>query len=120
MMYCLNIDRQKLYERINQRVDMMIQQGLFEEVQRLMDKGYGKDLVSMKAIGYKEVMEYLEGNESYENTVEKIKKLSRNYAKRQLTWFRRDKRIKWLDVEEFESKDEIVEFLVGDIRKKIY
>jgi tRNA dimethylallyltransferase len=120
VMYCLNMDRQKLYERIDQRVDMMIQQGLFEEVQRLMDKGYGKDLVSMKAIGYKEVMEYLEGKESYENTVEKIKKLSRNYAKRQLTWFRRDKRIKWLDVEEFESKDEIVEFLVGDIRKKIY
>ena len=120
LMYCLTMDRQKLYERINKRVDVMLQLGLVREVEMLMDMGYGKDLVSMKAIGYKEVKEYLEGNENYEDTVEKIKKLSRNYAKRQLTWFRRDKRINWIDVEEYESKDDIVEYLVNDINKHIY
>ena len=120
VMYCLNLDRQKLYERINQRVDIMLQLGLVNEVRGLMDKGYGKDLVSMKAIGYKEIMEYLEGNESYDDVVEKIKKLSRNYAKRQLTWFRRDNRINWVEVEEYGSKDAIVDYLVSDIRSRIY
>ncbi|MCR3955770.1 MAG: tRNA (adenosine(37)-N6)-dimethylallyltransferase MiaA [Gudongella sp.] len=120
LMYCLNMDRQKLYERINHRVDIMLQQGLVQEVQSLMDMGYGKDLVSMKAIGYKEIMEYLEGNESYPDTVEKIKKLSRNYAKRQLTWFRRDDRVNWIDVEDYDSMNAIVDHLERDIRKKIY
>ncbi len=119
-LYCLYMDRQRLYERINERVDTMLQMGLVEEVKSLMAKGYGKDLVSMKAIGYKEIMEYLEGNESYEDTVEKIKKLSRNYAKRQLTWFRRDKRIKWVDVDAYDSKDDLIEFMIEDVRKYLY
>ena len=120
VIYCLNMDRKKLYERINQRVDLMLQEGLVQEVKKLMDMGYDKDLVSMKAIGYKEIMEYLEGNESYDDVVEKIKKLSRNYAKRQLTWFRRDNRINWVEVEEYGSKDAIVDYLVSDIRSRIY
>ncbi len=116
LIYCLNMDRQKLYERIDKRVDIMLEMGLVEEVKNLMDSGYGKDLVSMKAIGYKQIMEYLDGDESYDATVEKIKKLSRNYAKRQLTWFRRDNRIKWLDVEFYKDKDELVEYLIEDIK----
>jgi len=120
VIYCLNMDRKKLYERINQRVDLMLQEGLVQEVKKLMDMGYDKDLVSMKAIGYKEIMEYLEGNMSYDDAMEKIKKLSRNYAKRQLTWFRRDNRINWIDVEEYGSKDAIVDYLASDIRSRIY
>ncbi len=116
LIYCLNMDRQNLYERINKRVDIMLEMGFMEEVKNLMDSGYGKDLVSMKAIGYKQIMEHLDGDESYETTVEKIKKLSRNYAKRQLTWFRRDNRIKWLDVESYKNKVELVEYIIEDIK----
>lgn len=120
LMYCLHMDRQRLYDRINKRVDIMIEEGLIDEVKGLMQKGYDRDLVSMKAIGYKEIMEYLNGESNYEDAVEKIKKLSRNYAKRQLTWFRRDDRIRWVDVEEFDSKEGLLEFLIEDVKKELY
>lgn len=87
----LKRDRQELYERINSRVDQMLDQGLVDEVQGLLDMGYGPGLVSMEAIGYKEIIKYLNGNWTYDLAVDKIKQHSRNYAKRQLTWFRREK-----------------------------
>ena len=96
IMVSIDWDRQELYDRINRRVDIMLEEGLFNEVKSLMDKGYTQALNSMKGIGYKEVIDCIEGRMSYEATVELIKQSSRRYAKRQLTWFRRDKRIHWV------------------------
>lgn len=95
----LNMDRSKLYEKINQRVDKMIDLGLVDEVKNLLDEGLDKNSQSLKAIGYKEVISYLDGEMDFDEMVDLIKKNSRHYAKRQLTWFRRDKRIKWFDRE---------------------
>lgn len=97
VMFCIDWDREELYERINKRVDIMLKSGLIEEVRRLTDMGYTKALNSMKAIGYKEIIDYFNGEYTYEEAVELIKQSSRRYAKRQLTWFRRDDRIHWLD-----------------------
>ena len=100
LILCVKWDREVLYDRINKRVDIMLNDGLLDEVKCLMEMGYTKELNSMKGIGYKEVIDYFEGNMSLEDTVNLIKQSSRRYAKRQLTWFRRDKRIHWLDANE--------------------
>lgn len=86
-------DREVLYSRINKRVDIMLRDGLIDEVKGLIDMGYTRDMNSMQGIGYKETIAYLSGEYSKEEMTEKIKQGSRNYAKRQLTWFRRDERI---------------------------
>ena len=117
-MYCLYLDREKLYERINLRVDSMIEEGLIEEVEGLLNKGYTPNLTSMKAIGYRELIRYLQGEWSLDEAINKIKQFSRNYAKRQLTWFRRDDRINWIDVGDFEDKIEIADYIEKDIREK--
>lgn len=96
LMLCIDWDRKILYERINRRVDIMFEEGLEDEVKRLMAMGYTKELNSMKGIGYKEVMDYLGGKMSLEETKDLIKQSSRRYAKRQMTWFRRDGRIHYL------------------------
>lgn len=113
LMICINWDRDVLYDRINRRVDIMIKEGLLEEVKSLMDKGYTKELNSMKGIGYKEVIDYFNGVRSLDETIELIKQSSRRYAKRQLTWFRRDKRVKYVSSNNpfGESKILIDEFL---------
>lgn len=113
--YCLNMDREKLYDRINLRVDIMLEKGLIGEVSNLLNKGYNKDMLSMKAIGYKEIILYLEGIIPLSQAIEMIKQGSRNYAKRQLTWFRRDNRIKWIDVDSYQSKDEMIDFVIKDV-----
>lgn len=114
----LTMDRSLLYERINQRVDQMVEQGLVAEVERLLNKGYTKDLISMQAIGYKEIVDYLEGNASLSEAIELIKKKSRNFAKRQLTWFRSMKEIKWIDMTDGTDKIGVVEniccFMAGN------
>ena len=94
--FAINIDREVLYERINNRVDQMIEAGLIEEVKKIYQK-YNCFPTAMQGIGYKEVVEYLKGNCTKEEMVEKIKLESRRYAKRQLTWFRKNKDIIWLD-----------------------
>ena len=94
--FIANMDREKLYDRINLRVDLMIKDGLVKEVEDLINK-YGKFPTAMQAIGYKEVVEYLDGMISYEEMIDKIKQESRHYAKRQLTWFRKDDSFIWLD-----------------------
>ncbi|MGM9936436.1 MAG: tRNA (adenosine(37)-N6)-dimethylallyltransferase MiaA [Candidatus Ornithomonoglobus sp.] len=99
VMFCIDHDRSVLYERINRRVDMMLDEGLLDEVKRIMDMGYTKDMNSMKGIGYKEIMDYFNGECTLEEAVENVKQGSRRYAKRQLTWFRRDERIVFLDPE---------------------
>ncbi len=107
VMVCLNMERSKLYENINKRVDIMIEMGLIDEVKKILSMGYNKDLVSLQGIGYKEIIQYLENGISLADAIEKIKQGSRNYAKRQLTWFRRDNRIKWVDVDDFKSINEL-------------
>ena len=97
--YALNWDRQTLYDRINKRVDMMIEQGLIEEVKNILDK-YDTFPTAMQGLGYKEVVEYLEGKLTREEMIEKIKMETRRYAKRQLTWFRKNKQTVWLDAED--------------------
>lgn len=95
-MIAIEHDREKLYERINLRVDMMMQAGLIDEVRSLVKMGYRKSLNSMKGIGYKEVMDYLRGFMTYPELCEVIKRMSRRYAKRQITWFKKDKRVIWV------------------------
>ena len=96
--YAINWDRETLYERINKRVDNMVEQGLIEEVEKISKK-YNKFPTAMQGLGYKEVVEYLKGNCTKEEMIEKIKKETRHYAKRQLTWFRKNKQTIWLDGE---------------------
>lgn len=99
LVFALVLDRQKLYERINKRVDMMLESGLVDEVKSLLDNGVKKDSQSMHAIGYKEVIAYLDNEISYERMVELIKQHSRNYAKRQLTFLRGMEDVNYVDVE---------------------
>jgi len=93
----LNLPREILYERINRRVDSMIEKGLIEEVKGLLDQGYHKGLPSMQALGYKEVIDYLDGKWSKEEMIAELKKRTRNFARRQMTWFRRFKSVRWLE-----------------------
>lgn len=94
--FAINMDRQKLYDRINLRVDMMIDQGLIDEVKAVVSK-YDHFPTAMQGLGYKEVVEYLDGVLSRDEMIEKIKQETRRYAKRQLTWFRKNKEIVWID-----------------------
>ncbi|RII33911.1 tRNA (adenosine(37)-N6)-dimethylallyltransferase MiaA [Clostridium chromiireducens] len=112
--YVLTMDRQKLYDRINKRVDIMLKRGLLDECIRLKEMGYTSDIQSMQGIGYKEIFYYLEGEISLPDAIDMIKQGSRNYAKRQLTWFRRDKRCIFLD-KDVMSDDEILDKVINDI-----
>ena len=106
--YCyfvLNDDREKLYERIEIRVDHMLEEGLVEEVRRLMDQGCRRDMVSMQGLGYKEILDYLEGDITLEEAVYRIKRDTRHFAKRQLTWFRREKDVIWINKPDFGYDD---------------
>lgn len=111
----LNRPREILYNRINKRVDIMMEQGLVEEVKKLLNMGYDKNLISMQGIGYKEIVKYLEGEYSLEEAVEIIKRDSRRYAKRQITWFKRYKDSKWFDLENYNN----IKILKEDILKYI-
>lgn len=118
--YCLNMDRKLLYERINKRVDIMIENGLVEEVKSLLNMGYSKNLVSMQGIGYKEIVLYLEGNITLEEAVEMIKQETRRFAKRQLTWFRREKEVTFINYEDFDfDKEKVLEFMINDINQML-
>lgn len=97
--YALNWEREKLYERINKRVDIMIEQGLIEEVKEIYEK-YDKFSTAMQGLGYKEVVQYLEREITKEEMIEKIKQETRRYAKRQLTWFRKNKQTIWLNAQD--------------------
>ena len=102
--FAITMDRNKLYQRIEKRVDQMIENGLIQEVENIRKK-YNKFPTAMQGLGYKEVIEYLENKTTKEEMVEKLKKETRHYAKRQLTWFRKYKEIIWLDGEEEEDKN---------------
>lgn len=97
--FVLNRNRSSLYERIDQRVDMMMKQGLLEEVKHLADRGCTSDMVSMKGLGYKEVLDYLDGVYSLEETIRIIKRDTRHFAKRQITWFKRERDVNWINLD---------------------
>ncbi|KNF08921.1 tRNA dimethylallyltransferase MiaA [Gottschalkia purinilytica] len=113
----LTMDRQKLYSRINQRVDNMIDNGLIEEVEKLLNMGYSENLTSMKGLGYKEIVKYLKGEYSLDEAIEILKRDTRRYAKRQLTWFRRDGGINWVNIDEFDNRDNLVQYIVNYVKE---
>lgn len=100
--FAINMDREKLYERINKRVDIMIEQGLVEEVKKLLTK-YESFPTAMQGLGYKEVVEYLQNKITREEMIEKIKMETRRYAKRQLTWFRKNKQTIWIEPQDLQK-----------------
>lgn len=117
--FVLTDKREILYDRINKRVDKMIEDGLVNEVRTLYKEGYEKKLVSMQGIGYKEIIEYLEGNVSLEEAIANLKKDTRHFAKRQLTWFRREKEVTWIDKEVFSREEgKILEYLFNVLKEK--
>lgn len=117
--FVLNDDREKLYERIDRRVDRMLEDGLLDEVKRLREMGYHKDMVSMQGLGYKELLAYLDGEISLEDAVYLIKRDSRHFAKRQLTWFRRERDVIWINKPEFSfDDDKILDFMSDTMKRK--
>ena len=115
----LNRDRQALYDRINLRVDIMLKNGLIEEVKGLLEKGYTKDMISMRGIGYKEIIKYFDGEYTLEEAIEIIKRDSRRYAKRQLTWFRRYEDAKWFEIDKFDSAEELKDAVVSYVKEML-
>lgn len=111
----LTMSRDILYDRINKRVDIMFEQGLVDEVKTLAKKGYGVLCNSMQAIGYKEVLSYLNDEISFDECKELIKKNTRHFAKRQLTWFKREKNVRYIDKTQYENEDEIVDEIMRQI-----
>ena len=101
------MDRALLYERINKRVDIMLENGLEEEAQTLYRECGSRELHSMQAIGYKQLIAYFEGECSYDEAVEAIKRETRRFAKRQIAWFKRDERIKWFDALGYDSGESL-------------
>ena len=115
--FVLNMDREKLYERINLRVDIMMNNGLEQEVRKLIEMGYSPELVSMQGLGYKEFIPYFNGEISLEQVVDDIKKYTRRFAKRQLTWFRGQTNGTWLDMGTL-SKDKALEIMLDELKTK--
>lgn len=117
--YVLDMDRDKLYERINKRVDIMFEKGLLDECIKLKENGYNSSMQAMQGIGYKEVLLYLENSITLEEAIEMVKQGSRNYAKRQLTWFRRYDNAKWFDLDEYNDEKILLQDVINYIEKKV-
>jgi len=115
----LNREREHLYQRINKRVDIMMDNGLIDEVKNLLKMGYTKDMISMQGIGYKEIIKYLDGQYSLEEAIEIIKRDSRRYAKRQLTWFRRYSDAKWFNLDEYDNSQVLKNDIIKHIEKML-
>lgn len=116
--FVLNDDREKMYSNIEKRVDIMLDNGLVDEVKRLYNNGYTKDMVSMQGLGYKEILDYLSGDISLERAIYLIKRDTRHFAKRQLTWFRREKVVTWINKPEFGYENEkILNFMIKNLKE---
>ena len=117
--FVLNDDRERLYCNIDKRVDVMLETGLVEEVKKLHEKGYTKDMVSMQGLGYKEILDYLNGEISLDRAIYLIKRDTRHFAKRQLTWFRREKTVTWINKPDF-NYDEvaILDYMMKQLKEK--
>lgn len=117
--FVLTDDRNVIYERIDKRVDLMVQQGLLEEVKSLKDMGYHKEMVSMQGLGYKEILDYLDGIYSLDEAVYIIKRETRHFAKRQLTWFRREREVCWMDKSKYNrDEDKILDAMLQVLQEK--
>ena len=115
----ITLERAKLYERIDRRVEMMLEGGLLYEVRGILEKGYDESHTSLQGLGYKELIMYLRGKLTFEDTVERIKRSTRRFAKRQLTWFRRDERIRWYDCTDYGSAKDLAQAMAQEIRRAI-
>ena len=115
--FVLTRERSELYERIDKRVDMMIEAGLVDEVKRLKDMGANKDMVSMQGLGYKEILSYLDGECSLDEAIYLIKRDTRHFAKRQLTWFRRESDVIYLEADK-KSEDELLSDVINVLQDK--
>lgn len=118
--FVLNQDRSVLYERIDERIEKMMEAGLLEEVARLRGAGCNRSLVSMQGLGYKELLAYLEGEYSLEEAVYRLKRDTRHFAKRQLTWFGREREVIWIQKEEFPDTEAILEFMIKELKERVY
>lgn len=117
--FVLNAPRELLYERIDKRVDEMLEEGLVDEVRRLKEMGYQKGMVSMQGLGYKEILSYLEGEYPLEEAVRILKRDTRHFAKRQLTWFRREPEVIWVNKDEFDyDEPKALEYMLNICREK--
>ena len=117
--FVLNDYRNLLYDRIEKRIDEMLEEGLIEEVQGLKNRGFTKDMVSMKGLGYKEILDYLDGNLTLEEAIYILKRDTRHFAKRQLTWFRREPEVSWIHKYEYDYNDEkILDAMLGILKDK--
>ena len=117
--FVLNDNRDRLYERIDRRVDQMLENGLVEEVRRLAQMGYTRDMVSMQGLGYKEILAYLDGECTLEEAVYVLKRDTRHFAKRQLTWFRREQEVIWVNKPDFDYDDKkILEYILENCKKR--
>lgn len=117
--FVLNAPRELLYERIDKRVDEMLKEGLVDEVRHLKEMGYQKGMVSMQGLGYKEILSYLEGEYPLEEAVRILKRDTRHFAKRQLTWFRREPEVTWVNKDEFDyDEPKALEYMLNICREK--
>lgn len=116
--FVLNDSRSRLYEQINLRVDEMLKNGLVEEVQRLKERGYTRDMVSMQGLGYKEILSYLNGERTLEEAVYILKRDTRHFAKRQLTWFKREREVIWLQKDHYNYEEQTVLNVMLDCLKE--
>lgn len=117
--FVLNAPRELLYERIDRRVDEMMENGLMEEVQKLKDMGCRRDMTSMQGLGYKEILSFLDGEVPLEEAVRILKRDTRHFAKRQLTWFRRESDVIWLDKDKFSFDEEkILEYMLSVCKER--
>lgn len=118
--FVLNDTREKLYERIGYRVDQMLKQGLLKEINELQSRGLNNTHTSMQAIGYKEILEYVDNLVSFEDAVENLKKDTRHLAKRQLTWFRNQKEITWINKPDYDyDENKMLKYILEEINEKL-
>ena len=116
--FVLNDARSKLYDRIDRRIDIMLEAGLLDEVKLLVSEGYSRELVSMQGLGYKEIIDYIQGRCTLDEAVYTLKRDTRHFAKRQITWFKREKHVTWVDKSEYDSESEILSFMLDRLREK--
>ena len=114
----LTRNREELYERINRRVDIMVEEGLFHEVENLLEMGLAEEDISMKGIGYKEIIGFFDGLYGKEEAIDLIKKNSRHLAKRQLTWFRRYEDMKWFNISNYRDDEDAIEDILVWLKKR--
>ena len=117
--YVVDMERSRLYERIDRRVDQMLEQGLVEEVRRLKAMGCHRGMVSMQGLGYKEILDYLDGRCTLEEAIYILKRDTRHFAKRQITWFKRERDVRWLDREQMADDGEIVARILREMEEEL-